>query len=174
MIAVIPVKWSSRLPGKHMLPLRGRPIVEIVYRKVSDLMDCVVLSKYEVSVPYEKDRSENILDLVSRLMEEYSDGFMLIGGGDMPFFLREDIATILRAGQAQGASPTTPVGPEPMFTLYRPCALKVRRLSDYIVGCRYRQVSASSLSPLALFNVNTPEDYLRARAISSERPDLIL
>lgn len=168
MLAIIPVKLSERLPGKHFLTLGGKSIIEMIYEKVSRVFDVKVYSRMELPVPYEEDTSGNIMELVYGLRKEYGT-FMMVGG-DMPFFTDEDLRQMEAAFQG---GPVTPRGEdgeiEPMFSIYAGAPSETANLRDALNTPATVYIDRKKFSKHAFFNVNTFDDYLMARRIYEEK-----
>lgn len=164
MLAIIPVKMSERLPGKHLLPFNGKTIIEEVYSKVSKVFETLVYSKVDIPIPHVSDQSENIMDLVYTLKNEYGP-FALIGG-DMIFFTIEDL------GQLKNSFTGSPVVPrgmngeiEPLFSIYAGSGSKTRNLRDALNFKDTVYIDKAKFSKYCFFNVNTSEDYKQALEI---------
>lgn len=167
MIAIIPVKLSERLPKKHLLPFNGKTIIEIVYEKVSEVFDTIVYSKIELPVPYIRDTSENIMELVYRLKQEYGS-FALIGG-DMVFFTKEDLEMLKSNYSGHAVVPRGANGEiEPMFSIYSGKGPLTKNLREALISEETDYIEKERFSKNAFFNVNTEEDYLKAQKISEK------
>ena len=171
MLAIIPVKLSQRLPLKHLLPLGGTSIIELVYGKVSQVFETMVYSKIDLPIPYTKDSSGNIMELVYNLRKEYGT-FALIGG-DMVFFTRGDLE--LLRGSFNG-SPVTPRNGdgsiEPMFSIYtgsNPSMTK--NLREALLAPDTVFVDRERFSKNAFFNINTKEDYGLAKTMRQNQQE---
>lgn len=164
MKAIIPVKLSQRLPGKHLLPFNGSTVIEEVYRKTSKVFDTFVYSKVDLPVPFVRDDSENIMELVYRLREEYGT-FALIGG-DMVFFTVDDLK-LLESSFSGG--PVVPRGEdgsiEPMFSIYTGKGVLTKNLRDALIHPDTVYVDKEKFSKLCFYNVNTNEEYDKAKKI---------
>ncbi len=161
MQAIIPVKMSERLPGKHLLKIGSTTMLESVVKRVSTVMDVQVYSKIRIPFPYVPDNSSNIMELVSGLTEKYG-AFMLVGG-DMPFFTSLDLEKMLENYKGKAVVPRHPDGRiEPMFTIYAGRLQPQRNLIAMIEAMKPVYIDASEFSKYAFFNVNTQEDYRNA------------
>lgn len=168
MKAIIPVKLSQRLPGKHLLPFGDSTVIEEVYRKTSGVFETLVYSKIELPVPYIKDDSENIMELVYRLRQEYQN-FALIGG-DMVFFTLDDL-NLLKSSFS--GSPVVPRGDdgsvEPMFSIYAGSGALTRNLREALLSPDTVFVQKERFSKNAFFNINTWGDYQVAKSMREEQ-----
>ncbi len=165
MFAIIPVKLSQRLPLKHLLKLGNSSIIELVYSKVSEVFETMVYSKIDLPVPYAKDNSDNIMELVYNLRREYGD-FALIGG-DMAFFTRADLELLKCSFSGH---PVTPRGEdgniEPMFSIYSGAnPVMTRNLREALLTPETVFIDRAKFSRNAFFNINTMEDYELAKAM---------
>ena len=164
MLAIIPVKLSERLPGKHLMRLGDLSIIELVYKKVSEVFETVVYSKIDLPVPYIKDESENIMELVYSLRLKYGT-FALIGG-DMVFFTKEDLRLLYSSFKN---APVTPRGEdgsiEPMFSIYSGEARRTKNLREALLTDKTVYLDKSKFSSYAFFNINTIEDYRFAESL---------
>lgn len=168
MIAVIPVKLSVRLPGKHFLKFGNETMIERIYRKVSSVTETVVYSKIDLPVPYMIDDSQDIMHLVIDLKAKY-EGFVLIGG-DMPFFTEDDVRKLL---SSYNGTPVTPIDSdgniEPLFSIYRGGLLKAKNMREALLTSDTKFIPKEQFSSLAFFNVNTFDEYLLALRILEEQ-----
>lgn len=164
MLAIIPVKLSQRLPLKHLLPLGDSSIIERVYGKVSEVFETIIYSKIGLPVPYKRDDSENIMDLVYKLRMEY--GTFALVGGDMVFFTREDLQLLLTS---YNGGPVTPRGDdgniEPMFSIYSGTPSRTVNLREALITPQTVFVQKNRFSSNAFFNINTREDYELAKSM---------
>lgn len=164
MIAVIPVKLSERLPMKHLLPFNGTTIIEQVYHNVSEVFETIVYSKIELPVPYVKDDSDNIMELVYKLRREYGS-FALIGG-DMVFFTKRDLELLKSSFSGHCVVPRGPDGSiEPMFSIYSGIGEKTKNLREALISPETVYIGKERFSTGCFFNVNTEEDYTEAQEI---------
>ena len=168
MIAVIPVKLSVRLPGKHFLKFGNETMIERIYRKVSSVTETVVYSKIDLPVPYMIDDSQDIMHLVIDLKAKY-EGFVLIGG-DMPFFTEDDVRKLL---SSYNGTPVTTIDSdgniEPLFSIYRGGLLKAKNMREALLTSDTKFIPKEQFSSLAFFNVNTFDEYLLALRILEEQ-----
>ena len=168
MIAVIPVKLSVRLPGKHFLKFGNETMIERIYRKVSSVTETVIYSKIDLPVPYVVDDSHDIMHLVNALKAKYNE-FALIGG-DMPFFTVDDLRKLL---SGYNGTPVTPVDSdgniEPLFSIYRGGTVKAKNLREALVTSDTKFIPKEQFSSMAFFNVNTVEEYVSALRIHDEQ-----
>jgi len=166
MIGIIPVKEPVRLKHKHLLELGNKTILEIVYEKVSSIMDAVIYSKIDLPFKYVTDESENIVDLV-KLLSRTHESFFLIGG-DMPFFTVGDIKIMMNNFHGQTLVPVhEDHSIEPLFCIYSGVMKDGRNLTEMIRGSIHKEIPSSCFSRDAFFNVNTPEDYEKAKSMLS-------
>ncbi len=164
MIAIIPVKLSQRLPLKHLLQFNGRTIIEGVYDKVSEVFETLVYSKIELPVPYVRDDSENIMELVYRLRKKYGS-FALIGG-DMVFISKNDLHILKESFSGTSVVPIHKDGRiEPMFSIYAGQGNITRNLRDALISRETVFIQSERFSKYAFYNVNTEEDYEKAKEI---------
>lgn len=164
MIAIIPVKLSERLPGKHLLKIGDKTIIEQVYHKVSSVFDTHVYSKVPLPVPYVKDNSENIMDLVYSLRLKYGT-FALIGG-DMAFFTEADLKVLLDGYKSGPVVPSDGKGDyEPMFSIYAGTPSRTSNLRGALITENTVFLPRSLFSRHAFFNINTRKDYEEALKI---------
>lgn len=158
---IVPVKLSERLPGKHLLRFGGRTLLETVVDKLSMCCPVRVYSKIPLPIPYVKDASENIMHLLSLLSGEYGE-FLLVAG-DMPFFTENDIRLLISKSAGKTTVPRHANGQlEPLFAKYSGRLEPGRNLESMIHSADAEYIDAQLFSPLAFFNVNTMDDYLRA------------
>ncbi len=164
MIGIIPVKKPARLENKHLLKLGNYSILKIIYDEVSSVMETVIYSKIDLSLPYVPDRSDNIIDLVLNLSAKYHEFFLI--GGDMPFFTIDDLQLMM--GKFSGKI-LVPIHSdhsfEPLFCIYSGDLKKGKSLREVILQADYIGLRDSLFSKYAFFNVNTEEDYQRAISI---------
>lgn len=167
MIAIIPVKLSVRLPGKHLMKIGEKTIIEHVYQKVSKVFETYIYSKIDLPLPFIHDKSENIMDLVFNLKKRYGTFAMI--GGDMVFFNENDLK-ILKESYRGG-----PVVPgdgyedyEPMFSIYSGEPKLTRNLREALTGETTVYIPKSKFSKYAFYNINTSEDYRNAISIYDE------
>ena len=164
MIAIVPVKLSERLPGKHLLKIGGTTMLESITQTIGAVMDVVVYSKISVPVPYLQDSSSNIMELVSELSEKYGS-FMLVGG-DMPFFTVSDLKKMLDSFQGRAIVPRHHDGQiEPLFAIYSGKLKPEHSLMGMIARMNPVYIDTSEFSPYAFFNINTEKDYHEALEI---------
>lgn len=156
--AIIPVKLSERLPYKHLLRLGEKTIIEIVYEKVSKVFDTLVYSRIDVPVPFVKDESRNIMELVYNLQKSYGT-FALIGG-DMPFFNGKDLELLRDSFEGHSVVPVDEYGnPEPMFSIYSSRPLLSKDLRSTLFDSNTKLIPSDKFSKMAFFNINTQADY---------------
>lgn len=161
MIAIIPVKLSERLPGKHLMKIGGKAIIEHVVQKVSKVFETYIYSRTELPVPYIKDESANIMELVFGLRQKYGT-FALIGG-DMLFFTEKDLKILKNAHNGSPVVPSDGNGDyEPMFSIYTGTPHPTRNLRDALITESTVYIARDKFSKYAFFNINTKEDYEKA------------
>jgi len=164
MKAYIPVKTSERLPGKHLMKICGRPMLDIVREKLSQIGEVVILSKLNIPFPYEYDHSENIMELVYGLSMT-NDSFMIVAG-DMPFFTPKDLNIILSAFSGKSIVPVHNNGRmEPLFAIYSGRLEMGTNLRDMLRRSGFVGIDAGLFSKNAFFNVNTQSDLSKANEI---------
>lgn len=158
MLAIIPVKMSDRLPGKHLLPFNGRTIIEEVVDKVSTVFETLVYSRIDIPISHIRDSSENIMELVFILKHEYGD-FALVGG-DMVFFKFEDLQLLKSHFKGSPVVPADSEGNlEPMFSIYSGEPRKTNNLREALKYPQTVYVPREKFSEDAFFNINTKKDY---------------
>ncbi len=171
MIAVIPVKLSVRLPGKHLMKIGDKTIIEQVYEKVSKVFETYIYSKIELPLPFVHDDSENIMELVYRLKKKYGT-FALIGG-DMLFFTEKDLETLRDSFQGGPVVPGDGIDDyEPMFSIYSGNPETTKNLREALIDTSTTYIPKSKFSKYAFFNINTDEDYRKAISLYSENKKL--
>ena len=164
MIAYIPVKASERLPGKHLMKICGRPMLDIVREKLSEIGEVVILSKIDLPFPHERDNSENIMHLVHGLSLK-NDSFMLIAG-DMPFFTLRDLNVLLSHFSGESIMPVHKDGKmEPLFAIYSGPLEIGSNLRVMLRKSGFMAIDAGLFSKNAFFNVNTRTDLSKANEI---------
>ncbi|MGC8515447.1 MAG: molybdenum cofactor guanylyltransferase [Thermoplasmata archaeon] len=164
MIAYIPVKASERLPGKHMMKICGRSMLDIVREKLGKIGEVVILSKIDLPFPYEQDNSKNIMQLVHDLSLQ-NDSFMLVAG-DMPFFTLEDMSILLSHFSGKSVMPVHKDGKmEPLFAIYSGRLETGSNLRVMLRKSGFAGVDAGLFSKNAFFNVNTQSDLSKANEI---------
>ena len=164
MIGIIPVKKPARLNDKHFLKLGDYSILKIIYDKVSSVMDAVIYSKIELSLPYVPDESDNIIDLVLKLSKKYNEFFLI--GGDMPFFTTDDLKLMIKNFSGNIVVPVhSDHSFEPLFCIYSGNLKSGKSLKEVILKADYFGLSDNLFSKYAFFNVNTEDDYQRAISI---------
>ncbi len=137
----------------------------------------------ERGVPVEVDSAPDLGPLAGLLAAlESAPGGALLLGIDLPLIpttLLVHLATLARDGDADAIVPVSPRGPEPLCAAYGPgCLSPIRlrvanrdlKMTSFWPDLRVRKVGPDRLAafgdPDDLFlNVNTPEDYERARAL---------
>ena len=164
MIAIIPVKLSERLPGKHLMKIGGKAIIEHVYDKVSRVFETYIYSKVELPLPFIRDDSPNIMGLIYKLRKIYGS-FALIGG-DMLFFTVEDLNTLKAAYNGNPVVPSDGEGDyEPMFSIYAGAPEPTKNLREALVSENTVYIPRKSFSEYAFFNINTKGDFDQAEKI---------
>ncbi len=161
MIAIIPVKLSERLPGKHLMKIGGKAIIEHVHDKVSKVFETFIYSKVELPLPFISDNSPNIMSLIYNLSKNYGS-FALIGG-DMPFFTVEDLNTLKAAYNGHPVVPSDGEGDyEPMFSIYAGEPEPTKNLREALLTDNTVYIPRKSFSQNAFFNINTKGDFDQA------------
>lgn len=157
---------SQRLPGKHLLKIGSKTLIETVTERLSSLCNVEVYSRIDLPVPHVKDSSENIMQLLSSLSKLY--GKFILVGGDMPLFEVEDILTLISNFKGVTTVPRHLNGQlEPLFAIYSGTLEPGRNLESMILSAGARFIDAGLFSPLAFFNINTMDDYKKALRIIS-------
>lgn len=164
MIAIIPVKLSERLPGKHMMKIGEKAIIEHVYEKVSQVFETYIYSKVELPIPFIRDDSANIMELVYTLRNKYGTFAMI--GGDMVFFTEEDLIKLKKAYNGNPVVPSNGKGDyEPMFSIYAGTPVRTKNLREALITENTVYIPRREFSRNAFFNINTREDYENAISI---------
>jgi len=167
VISYIPVKASVRLPGKHVMELCGKPMIEIIISKLIQLGDVIVKSRIDLPMPYEKDDSASIMHLVSDLSRK-NQPFMLVAG-DMPFFTIEDAKYLVSKFTGKTTVPVHEDGKmEPLFAIYSGRIEPGKSIHSMISGTGFDAVDAGGFSEFAFFNVNSESEYARAVEICKQ------
>lgn len=167
MLAVIPVKLSERLPGKHLLELGGKTILQRIYDKVSQVFETMIYSRVDIPMKHVADQSRNIMELVYNLRKEYGT-FALIGG-DMPFFTDQDLRVIRDSYRGTPVTPVDETGNiEPMFSIYSGRPEMTSNLREALKFPETVYIDRSRFSRYAFFNINTMDDYETAKKLMIE------
>lgn len=165
--AVVPVKLSTRLPGKHFLKLGSKPILEIIVEKLKTVAEVSIYSKVHLDFPHELELSPDIMHLVSLLSQKFN-AFILVAG-DMPFFTVEDLEILIRSFSGRTVVPRDSDGSlQPLFAIYSGKMSPGRNLAEMISSANHQYIDSSIFSKYAFFNVNTHEDYIKAIRIWDE------
>ncbi len=158
---IIPVKMSERLPFKHFLTLGGETLLNIAIGKASKFGEPQVLSRIPVPVPFIKDESRNIVELMNTLTGEGRP--FLILAPDMPFITESDISLLLKESSGETLVPVSREGiMEPLFAYYAGRMHFEGNLFSALKNSGIRTIEKERFSDLAFYNVNTPEDYSEA------------
>lgn len=161
VISYIPVKASERLPGKHMMELCGRPMIEIIRSRLRQLGEVIIESRIDLPMPCERDDSASIMHLIGELSTR-NQAFMLVAG-DMPFFTSEDVRLLVSRFAGKITVPVHEDGKmEPLFAIYSGRIEPGKSMHSMISGAGFDAVDAGSFSEFAFFNVNTQSEYVKA------------
>lgn len=177
MRAVIFVKESIRLPGKHLLQICGEPMLERIYRILNETRffeDVIVYSKYpklEVKgLKIERDRSEGVLiDSIISAIENF--GEFLAVGGDMPLIDTEVVSRLLDKYDGRPVAAMDFNGVlEPLFAIYNNTiydkileySRNNRQIFPFLMQ-EFGLVTMSEEQSARLFNVNTERDFEEAK-----------
>lgn len=172
MKAIIPAKLSERLPGKHLLPFKDSTVIEEVYRKASRVFETLVYSKVELPVPFIRDDSKNIMELVYGLRKKY--GAFALVGGDMVFFTEDDLKLLKSSFSGKPVVPRGEDGSiEPMFSIYTGDGNLTRNLKEALLFPETVFIPKNRFSKYAFFNINTKQDYEEAKRIQEASENLL-
>ncbi len=179
--AVIFVKNSERLPGKHLMEICGEPMVRRIYRNIEStgLFDYIVIySKYsELAVEgcnVERDQTTGTL-IDSILSSIKLHGEFLAVGGDMPFLGADLIFRLVKEYDGRPLSVVDSDGTvEPLLSIYNPSIFddlyESSRHSKEIyrfIRERFVLLELEQDESSELFNVNTQEDLNKARRMAN-------
>lgn len=181
MKAVIFAKESTRLQGKHLLSLCGKPMIQ----RIGDILtasnrfdEVVVYSKYPSlqirRLKVKKDDSTgSILDSIIAAIKEFNE--FLAVAGDMPLIDDEIISRILDNYDGVPVAPVTKGGRiEPLFSVYNDSILgrmeryskENRRIFPFLI-VNFQMIKLDQEESKKMFNVNTEEDYLNVKRLLS-------
>jgi molybdopterin-guanine dinucleotide biosynthesis protein A len=179
--AVIFVKESVRLPGKHMLEICGEPMLARIYRVLKEtgyFEEVVVYSKYRrlelKGLRIERDRTEGVLiDSIISAIENF--GEFIAVGGDMPLIDKEVVSKLLDKYDGRPVAAVDCNGIlEPLFAIYNnriyDNILEYSRNNRQIFPFLMKEFSLITMSEeqsAKLFNVNTEKDFEEAREVIS-------
>ncbi|MGC8561883.1 MAG: molybdenum cofactor guanylyltransferase [Thermoplasmata archaeon] len=177
MKAVIFVKQSERLPGKHLMTICGQPMIKRIYDALDQtglFEETVIYSKYPNLVvdgcKIERDNTEGtLLDSILEAILKY--GEFLAVGGDLPLLNREIIFNIVIKYHKVPVVAIDKDGTvEPLFAIYNDSVyndlLKFSRNSKKIfefVDKRFQHIILNEEFSSRLLNVNTIDDLYTAR-----------
>ncbi|MCL5874528.1 MAG: NTP transferase domain-containing protein [Candidatus Thermoplasmatota archaeon] len=180
MKAVIFVKQSQRLPGKHLMTICGEPMLSRIYRTLehTGLFETVVVySKYpDLALDgclIERDPTtgtliDSILDSIVKF------GEFLAVGGDLPLLNSEVVSEFVLEYDGRPLAAVNSEGTiEPLFAIYNRRIygelLESSKHSKQIftfVKERFHLIQINEERSRSLFNVNTLEDLEKARNIA--------
>lgn len=179
MKAVIFVKMSERLPGKHMLDICGKPMI----KRINDILvesgqfeDVIVYSKYpslEVrGIEIVKDQSiDSILDSIIEAITEFRE--FLAVAGDIPLLDNQIILKVLNNYRGHPIAPVSYDGNiEPLFAIYNDSMLeKIKEYSKNnkkifpFLERNFGLIRLDQKESEKLLNINTKKDYETARKL---------
>lgn len=181
--------------NKALKPFLGRPLIERVVNRVRPVADDLILVTNDAPT-YEFIRARKVPDLrpglgpLGGLLTAVSTArceILAIVACDMPFVnpaLLVASAGILMQEGVDVVLAESPEGFEPMHAVYRPqsclpaiqAAIEAgqRRMISWFTQVQVRKLSSQELDlydpdGLAFWNVNTPEEFLRAEQLASAR-----
>ena len=178
---------GRRIGGeKALVELDGRPLIHYPVAAMHGVLgEVVVVCKESTPLPTfagvarvwcEPDEPRHPLAGVICALSQTADRPILVCAGDMPLVTADVLRALLavRAGDAPAVVPRVGGRLEPLLALYRPAALPT--LAAMAPGEPATAV-VERLDPLvvaiddedAFFNVNEPEDVLRASALRAAR-----
>jgi molybdopterin-guanine dinucleotide biosynthesis protein A len=180
---------SARLgQDKALVEVAGRPLVERVVEVLRPLADEIVLVTPSperlvwLGLPAVDDIYPGIGTLggLHAGLKAIANPYGLVVGCDMPFLNRDLLAYMIsRAVGAEVVMPRVGRFYEPLHAIYARSVLPVleqrildgqRRIRQACAGLRTRYIGEDEIAAydpdhLSFFNVNTPEDLVRARAL---------
>ena len=196
--AIVAGGAASRLGGrdKSRLPVGSRSILERQLAVLRPLTDRILVVANDPE-PFGDTGLPVVPDLVPgaaalggiyTALSSATTGQVLVIACDLPFLTGRFLEHL--AGRAQGFDLTIPRsrdGLQPMCAMYsRACLEPIRariagtvlRIQDLAAEVRTREIGPDELAAydpdgLLFFNVNTPADYERARAVASRQKDRI-
>lgn len=180
MKAVIFVKESERLPGKHLFKICGEPMLARIYRTLKGTKffdEVIVYSKYRnlelEGIKIERDLTEGVLiDSIISAIKSFGEFFAV--GGDLPLMDVEVISKLLENYDGRPLAAVSFYGiVEPLFAIYNEgiyhnileFSRKDRKIFTFI-GREFRLIKMNEEESKKLFNVNTKEDFEEAREIA--------
>ncbi len=178
MKAVIFVKKSERLPGKHSLYICGKSMIQIVCDSLfnQEIFDEVIVLSKDPSIKCDKctiikDESNGVLiDSIIEAIRLY--GEILAVGGDMPYIDVNLINKIMKFYSKTPISMKNEKGIiEPLFSIYNKSIMKdmenfareTKSIFKFIEK-NFRIIEAGEDS-WKLDSINTIDDLIRARII---------
>lgn len=191
-VAVLAGGEGLRLGGeKASLRLGGERLVDRALRRLEWLgEDRLVIVRRKQPLAVEGARLledlapyEGPLAGLAAALEGARWEWVFIAGCDMPFIQRAVVEAMLEKAQGcQAVVPRLDVGLEPLHAFYHRSCLGAlysalsrgeRRLGAFLQGVEVRYLEERAIRPVdgtlrSFFNINTPEDLARARAILEE------
>lgn len=160
---------------KSMLPIGGRPMIQIIYEQLRGTFDQILISADESDPDFgilgakivpDRTRKEGPLMGIASALEESANEFNFVVACDIP---RIDLRFVRRmlteANDVDMVIPTTGEGRyEPLFAVYRKSALSAinqtlasgkRKISDVFPHCKVKYLELET----ELSNLNTMADY---------------
>jgi len=178
MMAIVFVKRSQRLPGKHNLNICGKKMIQMVCEILLDSkkFDEVIIYSKDILLKCDlcdivNDYTKGVLiDSLIAAIDEYNN--FLAVGGDMPFITSTLINLLLDEYVGKPAALISNEGIiEPLFAIYNKTIIK--ELKEYsstsksiypFVSRRFMLINAGDLSQ-SLKSINTYDDLGEARKI---------
>ncbi len=178
MKAIVFVKKSERLPGKHSMDICGKKMIQMVCEPLiaNERLDEVIIYSKDPSLRCDSckismDNSAGVLiDSLIAAIKEY--GTFLAVGGDMPFINDHIINLILNEYVGIPIAMISSEGiVEPLFAVYNRNILK--EFSEYssisksiypFISRKFKLLRAGKLSS-SLMSINTNDDLEEARKL---------
>ncbi|MEM0134676.1 MAG: NTP transferase domain-containing protein [Thermoplasmatales archaeon] len=179
MKAVIFVKQSERLPGKHLMTICGEPIIKRIYdtlERTSLFEDVVIYSKYpDLEVGGCKIEQDNT---VGTLLDSILSAIVIFGeflavGGDLPLLDSEIISKIVLNYHGNPVAAVDYEGiVEPLLAIYNKLvyeellkfSMQSKKIFEF-VGKQFELIELDEASSSKLLNVNTLKDLNNARRL---------
>ena len=187
---------SSRMgQDKALMPFRGKPLIQTVMDRIAPLADEIIITtntpeNYEfLGVPLFPDlRAERgALGGLYTALKAASEEQVAVVACDMPFASRQFFLAatkIISESDADIVIPQTEFGFEPLHALYRREAC-IQPIENALNNNRWRVISwfdevrvhaltqkeSTAFNPdgLTFWNLNTPEDFIRAETLQSKK-----
>jgi molybdopterin-guanine dinucleotide biosynthesis protein A len=176
--AIIMAGGSSMRMGtdKSMLPIEGKPIIEVICERLSGCFEQILISannkdKYEFlgfEVVPDKIPGQGPLMGIASALEVSSNELNFVAACDIPHIELKDIRRIISEAINSQADIVVPIAGdgkyEPLFAVYRKSALKAinnvlasgeRKISDVFTLCNVKKVNLGR----SLVNLNTTAEY---------------